>query len=916
MTGTKGWHQRDAAELLDALGSSELGLSLDAASERLREYGPNELTEKAKKTAFMMFLDQFRDFMILVLIAAAVISGFIGEVSDTIAIIVIVVLNAVIGFIQEYRAEQAMAALKKMSAPSATVMRNGAPVIVASSELVPGDIVLLEAGNVVPADARLIRSVQLKIEEAALTGESVPVEKSTAVLHDEHLPLGDRTNMAFKGTYVTYGRGTGLITATGMDTELGRIASMLQESGEIRTPLQRRLALFGRKLAFAVLAICAVVFAVGIIRGEAPMLMLLTAISLAVAAIPEALPAVITISLALGAKKLVKQNALIRKLPAVETLGSVTYICSDKTGTLTLNRMTTEEIYLDGEIRKSSGVRGSRASDINSPDPLDSRYLEPLLFTALAISNDVTEDSSGNVIGDPTEAALYNISLENGFCKKDLEQAYPRIAEIPFDSDRKLMTTIHRVQGAEGSRAQVNNIPGPSNPRTLEPLPFISFTKGAIDVLTDKAPMMLTSQGIVPADRDEIHRVNNRMAADGLRVLGIAMRRWDTLPDNMQHENIESELVLLGLVGIMDPQREEAREAVRICREAGIKPVMISGDHPLTARAIARRLDMLDDDPKAIITGKELEKLSLEEFEEKVEHVTVYARVAPEQKLKIVKALQERGHFVAMTGDGVNDAPALKSADIGIAMGITGTDVSKEASHMILLDDNFATIVKVVREGRKIYDNIRKFIKYLLTTNSGEIWTLFLAPLVGLPIPLLPIHILWINLVTDGLPALALAAEPAEGDVMRRPPRHPKESIFAHGLGYHALWVGLLMAAVVLSVQAWAIKTEHTHWQTMVFTVLCLTQLGHVLAIRSEKQSLFRMGLFSNPYLFGAIAATFILQMATIYVPALNRVFRTEPLTLEELLLTIGMSSVVFVAVEIEKLIRRRTDQGLLTRVS
>ena len=881
------WHQKDVNEVIEELGTSLKGISSEEAQKRLLEYGPNELTEKEKRTVFMMFLDQFRDFMILILIAAAIISGIIGELSDTIAIIVIIVLNAVIGFIQEYRAEKAMAALKKMAAHNAFVLRGGIPANVPASEIVPGDIVLLEAGKVVPADMRIIETAQLKAEEAALTGESMPVEKHVKALHDEMLPVGDRRNMAYKGTAVSYGRGAGIVVATGMDTELGKIATMLQEEEEVKTPLQKRLATFGKNLAFAVLAICAVVFGIGIFRGEPTLLMLLTAISLAVAAIPEALPAVITISLALGAKKLVKQNALIRKLPAVETLGSVTYICSDKTGTLTLNKMTVEEIYVDGKLM-GAGEKGSHSATSDLP-------VFRTMMTALAVSNDAQMDSFGVIIGDPTETAMHDIAKEKGFDKSGLEKEFPRVAEIPFDSDRKCMTTFHKTGTSE---------------KGLSSQPLVSFTKGAMDVLLEKASDILTSEGIKPIDRNEIMQINAKMAADGLRVIGIAMRNWDALPDDMSPENVEISLTIIGLVGIMDPPREEAKEAVSLCKTAGIKPVMITGDHPITAMAIARRIGIIADDvslsARTVITGRELEKLSLEEFEERVEHLRVYARVAPDQKLKIVKALQDKGQFVAMTGDGVNDAPALKRADIGVAMGITGTDVSKEAAHMILLDDNFATIVKAVKEGRKIYDNIRKFIKYLLTTNSGEIWTLFLAPLVGLPIPLLPIHILWVNLVTDGLPALALAAEPAEGDVMSRPPRHPQESIFAYGLGYHAVWVGLLMGAVVLSVQAWAIRTEHAHWQTMVFTVLCLTQLGHVLAIRSEKESLFKIGLFSNKYLLGAVIFTFILQMATVYVPFLNPIFKTEPLTLNELVFTLVLSSVVFFAVEIEKLIRRR----------
>ncbi len=863
------WHQKKIEEVIEELGSSLQGLSSADADKLLLEHGPNELAEKKKRTLFMMFLDQFKDFMILVLIAAAVVSGVIGEAADTIAIIVIVVLNAIIGFVQEYRAEKAMAMLRKMSAQSALVLRDGSPASVPTAQLVPGDVVILETGKIVPADLRLIETAQLKIEEAALTGESLPVEKHTEPLRDEQLSIGDRKNMAYKGTIVSYGRGRGIITASGMATELGKIATMLQEEEEVKTPLQKRLAAFSQKLAVAVLAICAIVFGVGVLRGEEPLLMLLTAISLAVAAIPEALPAVITISLALGAKKMVRQNALIRKLPAVETLGSVTYICSDKTGTLTLNKMTVEEVYAHGAVLPAGELE---------PEPNKD------LLRALALSNDAEEDASSTVIGDPTEVALYAMAKQAGFAKKTLEQDMPRVAEIPFDADRKCMTTLHRWRDGK----------------------FVSFTKGAIDVLLDKLTDSLTDAGLQPVDAGDIQKVNERMAADGLRVLGIAMRTWDALPDDLSPEHVEAGLTLLGLVGMLDPPREEVEEAVGLCKTAGIRPVMITGDHPLTATTIARRLGIIEEDSRAVITGIELDQLSLEEFEERVERIRVYARVAPEQKLKIIKALQDKGQFIAMTGDGVNDAPALKRADIGIAMGITGTDVSKEASHMILLDDNFATIVKAVKEGRRIFDNIRKFIKYTMTSNSGEIWTIFLAPFLGLPIPLLPIHILWINLVTDGLPGLALAAEPAEKGIMVRPPRHPRESIFAQGLGTHILWVGLLMGGVTLFTQAWFLKTGHDGWQTMVFTVLCLSQMGHVLAIRSERESLFSQGLLTNRPLVWAFLLTFGLQMATIYVPQLNPIFRTTPLTLLELGVTLALSSVVFLAVEVEKLFKRR----------
>ncbi|WP_028895651.1 cation-translocating P-type ATPase [Syntrophorhabdus aromaticivorans] len=873
------WHQKSVDDVIGELNSSPAGLSSEETQARIDRYGPNTLQEKRRKSPLMMLLDQFTDFMILVLIGAAIIAGIVGDLSDAIVIVVIVILNAVIGFIQEYRAEKAMAALKKMAAANATVIRDGINVSLPASMLVPGDIVILEAGNVVPADMRLIEVAQLRMDEAALTGESIAVEKHVYALPGEHLSLGDRRNLVFKGTFATYGRGRGIVTATGMETELGRIATMLQEEEEVKTPLQKRLAAFGRKLAFAVLAICLVVFAIGVIRGEPVLLMLLTAISLAVAAIPEALPAVVTVSLALGAKKLVQQKALIRKLPAVETLGSVTYICSDKTGTLTMNRMTVEKVY-----------NGDTTFDRPKPDEEDGEHL---LAMAMALNTDAESREDGSVFGDPTEVALLDMARKYGYEKNKLEALYPRKAEIPFDSDRKCMTTFHTVP--DGSRLS----------RMLGSKGYISITKGAAEVIIDKSIAMAAADGPRAIASDDYRFAQKEMAETGLRILGVAIRTWEAIPAGPSPAEVEANLVMLGLVGMMDPPREEAREAVSMCTQAGINPVMITGDHPITAQVIATRLGIIDDDGQ-VLTGRELDMLSLAEFEEKVNKIRVYARVAPEQKLQIVKALQDKGQFVAMTGDGVNDAPALKRADIGVAMGITGTDVSKEAAAMILLDDNFATIVKAIREGRKIYDNIRKFIKYLLTTNSGEIWTLFLAPLIGLPIPLLPIHILWINLVTDGLPALALSVEHGEEDVMKRPPRHPKESVFAHGLGAHAIWVGLLMAAITLSVLIWETQRGNENWQTMVFTTLCLTQLAHVLAIRSEKESLFRIGLFSNKYLLGAVVLTFALQMATIYVPSLNGIFKTHALTMGELAITIGLSSLVFFAVEIEKLIRRR----------
>jgi len=882
------WHQKDIKEVFEYLKSSSEGLSSDDAAKRLDEYGPNVLQESRKKTPFMMFLDQFRDFMIMILMAAAVVSGMMGEVSDTIAIVVIVILNAIIGFVQEYRAEKAMRALKEMAAPTALVFRDRKPVDINASELVPGDVVLLEAGRIVPADMRLTEAAQIRIEEAALTGESVPVDKTAETLSGGSIPLGDRRNMAFKGTTVSYGRGSGIVISTGMKTELGKIAAMLQGEEEVKTPLQKRLARFGQRLGLAVLAICAVVFITGLLRGEQPLIMFLTAVSLAVAAIPEALPAVVTISLALGAKKMVRQNALVRKLPAVETLGSVTYICSDKTGTLTLNRMTVEEIYVNGKTLKSPDEQ-----ELSSPGPQPAE-----LFYAMALNNDAVQSGDGRIMGDPTETALFEIAERRGFNKNRLERDFPRTAEIPFDSGRKCMTTFHEVR----DRAAIPNTR------------IISFTKGALESVLDKSTHILymgKTVELTDTFRRELISANDRMAGDGLRTLAFAERRWEALPGEITPETAENALTFLGLAGLMDPPREEAKEAVSMCRTAGIKPVMITGDHPLTAKNIAKRLGIISDGD-GVMTGADLDRLSIDKFKERVEKIRVYARVAPEQKIKIVRALQDKGEFVAMTGDGVNDAPALKRADIGVAMGVTGTDVAKESSHMILLDDNFATIVKAVREGRRIFDNIRKFIKYTMTSNSGEIWTIFLPPFLGLPIPLLPIHILWINLVTDGLPGLALAVEPEEKGIMNKPPRHPKESIFAHGLGYHLFWVGLLMGSVSIFTQAWFMKTGETHWQTMVFTVLSLSQMGHVLAIRSETESLFKQGLFSNRPLLGAVLLTFLLQMATIYVPFLNPVFKTAPLTAGELLVSLALSSIVFFAVETEKWVRRRRGRSRL----
>ncbi len=850
------WQCLDIDKILELTGSSLKGLTKEQAALKLAEYGRNELLGKKKKPAWVLFLLQFSDFMIIVLLIAAVIAGIAGDLTDTIIILIIVILNAIVGFVQEYRAEKAIEALKKVAALQVQVIRSGITITAHATELVPGDLVLLEAGNVVPADIRLIETHSLKIDEAALTGESVPAEKIEKRLIETDLPIGDRLNMAFKSTLVTNGRARGVVIATGMLTEIGLIARLLQEEDPV-TPLQKRMSDFGKKLSYIILFICVLLFVIGLLRGEVPLNMLLISISLAVAAIPEALPALITIALSKGAGRLVKKNALVRKLHAVETLGSVTYICSDKTGTLTQNKM--KVAASDSGITESALINGI-----------------PFLYIAAALNNDVKQSSDHSLFGDPTEIALVDFFVEQHSSKmlSLLKNRYPRVAELPFDSDRKCMTTVHRFNDK-----------------------FLVISKGAVESITES----LSKKGNIA----EIHKKADEMAAAGIRVIAFASKIIDSLPEPFNYESVENDLLYAGMVGMIDPPREEVKPAIAECKTAGIQPVMITGDHPATAAAIAKKIGILTE-KDLVVTGRQMQQMDEGELESKVEKIKVYARVSPEQKLNIVKALQAKNHFVSMTGDGVNDAPSLKSANIGIAMGINGTDVSKEAAHMILLDDNFATIVKAVKEGRRIYDNIRKFVKYIMTCNGAEIWTLFMAPLLGLPIPLLPVHILWINLVTDGLPGLALASEKAEKDIMKRPPRKANESLFAEGIAYHIIWVGLLMAGVTLGTQAWALGIGNSHWQTMVFTVLSLSQLGHVLAIRSDREFLYRQSPFSNLPLLGAILLTFILQLAVIYFPVANTIFKTQPLSLIELVICIGLSAIVFHAVEMEKWVKQQ----------
>ena len=910
----KTWYQFDVQEVMDALGSNAAqGLSSDAAAKLLQKHGPNELIDRGLKSPWKILWEQFTSLMVLILIVAAVISGILGERIDVIVIMIIVVLNAALGFTQEYRAEKSIAALKKMAVPKVRVKRDGRVREIPAQELVPGDIILLESGNTVPADARVIESVNLRALEAILTGESEPVEKVIGAIPKEGLALGDQQNMLFMGTVIPFGRGSAIITETGMRTELGKIAELIQSVEDEMTPLQKKLDQFGKLLALIALGIVALVFIEGLLSGEDLGILLRTSISMAVAVVPEGLPAVVTIALALGAQRMLKRQALIRKLPAVETLGSVTVICSDKTGTLTENKMTVTildvaENRLDFMENLKDFSPSITSSDAAHPIILGSDAAA-ILLSCGALCNDAflepSEDDpeSFSAVGDPTEGALVIAAAKVGLIKNALEDFFPRVAELPFDSDRKRMTTLHQITDRSPKLLQ------PTMERLshhLRDLKYLAITKGAVDGLLDISSQVWIN-GVIQEMSEEwrkrIRNSNDMMAKDGMRVLGVAFRSMENADINLENDPLESNLVFVGMFGMIDPARPEASEAVTTARTAGIHPVMITGDHPLTAMNIARKLGIARND--LIMTGRDLAAITTEELEKTVENISVYARVSPEHKMKIITALQNLGHIVAMTGDGVNDAPALKKADIGVAMGITGTDVSKEASDMVLLNDNFATIVAAVEEGRRIYDNIRKFIKYTMTSNFGEIVTMLAAPLFGMPIPLVPLQILWINLVTDGVPGLALSVEQAELNTMKRPPHNPNENILGRGLVLDILWIGFLMGIISLLSGFTLWQNGQESWRTMIFTTLTLSQMGNALAIRSDYDSLFKIGLFSNKAMLASVLLTFILQMAVIYIPFFQDIFDTVALTPQELAISLAISTIVFFSVETAKWIKR-----------
>jgi P-type Ca2+ transporter type 2C len=883
------WHQQNADSVLGELRvDADRGLDVAEAERRLAQAGANEIPDRSRRGALTVLGHQFASLMVLILIAAGSVSAALGDTPDAAAILAIVLLNALLGFRQECLAEQALAALRKLSRPAARVLRDGRVREVPSRDLVPGDIVLLEAGNVVSADGRLLEAIRLRSQESVLTGESEPVDKDAGLLLPGAAPLGDRRNMIYSGTLVTHGRGRAVITGTGIRTELGRIAELIRTAKRNKTPLELRLDQMSRRMATIALALVTLVFVLGVWRGTDLKRMFLTSVSLAVAAVPEGLPAVVTIALALGAQRMLRRNALVRNLSAVETLGSVTVICTDKTGTLTENRMRVTAAVAGGREFALGGAINSEAQDLL------------LLLAGGALCNDAHLEPS---VGDPMEVALAEAAQEAGLETSQLDRLLPRVSEIPFDSQRKRMTTLHRLMAPQdrGSRDCFELLLSAGT----FPLAYVAVTKGAVDgmlAVCDSAWREGRAEPLTQDQRKEILSTLDGLAERGLRVLGIAFRPLHAI--DLDSGQVERDLIFIGMVGLTDPARPEVPAALEVCRRAGIRPIMITGDYPLTSRYVAEQVGL--SRTARVLTGEQLVHLAASELDKAVQDASVFARVTPEHKLMIVESLQRQGHIVAMTGDGVNDAPALKKADIGVAMGRTGSDVARGAATIVLQDDNFATIVAAVEEGRVIFDNLRKFVRYMLASNSGEMWVMLLAPLIGMPLPLLPLQILWMNLVTDGLPALALALEPSEKDTMRRPPRRPDQGIFAGGLPWWILWVGCFLGTVALAGGYGLWHAGRDTWQTMLFTVLTLSQISLAFAVRSERESLFRQPFFSNQALLGASALTVVLQLAVVYAPAGRALFHTVALPPGELILCAALSTAVFWAVEAEKRFARR----------
>ncbi|GAA0816592.1 cation-translocating P-type ATPase [Clostridium tertium] len=871
------WFNKSSEEIIKELSSNVInGLSSADAKLILEKNGPNKLQGKKKKSTFQLFLSQINDAMIYILLVAAVISAIVGEISDAIIILIVIFVNAIIGVIQESKAEKALEALKSMSTPKALVKRDSSIIEIPSEEVVVGDIVIIDAGRYIPADLRLIESANLKIEESAFTGESVPAEKNSDIINEENdVPIGDQHNMAFMSTLATYGRGTGIVIATGMDTQIGKIAKMLDAEDENTTPLQKKLAQLGKTLGFAAVGISIVMFIVSMFQGRDFLEMFMTSISLAVAAIPEGLPAIVAIVLALGVQRMIKENAIIRKLPSVETLGSVNIICSDKTGTLTINKMTVKKFYINGETKNLEEI------DIKNDE-------SKLLVDGMILCNDATS-KDGVQTGDPTEVALIDVGNKINIFKEDLNKAHKRVNEIPFDSDRKLMTTVNTYDKG-----------------------FNVFTKGAIDSILKISNKILINGEIKDFTKEEKEKVlmaSNLMSDDALRVLALGYKVIDT--EHVAIDDLEKDLIFVGLMGMIDPPREEVKGSIQVSKNAGIRTIMITGDHKNTAVAIAKELGIANDISEAM-SGSEIDTYSDEEFTKIVNNYRVFARVSPEHKVKIVKAFKAHGNIVSMTGDGVNDAPSLKAADIGVAMGITGTDVAKGAADMVLTDDNFTTIVSAVEEGRNIFNNIKKSILFLLSCNLGEVVALFVAILLNWAAPLLPIHILWVNLITDSFPALSLGVDPGDKGVMELPPRNPKESLFAGRMGKLLILNGILIGANTLFafvLGEYLYPDSLRHAQTMAFVVLSVSQLFYSLAMRNETKSLFQVGVFKNKWLIGSVLLGILLQLAIITIPFTASVFKVYPLTLTDWGIVILISLIPFVINEIIKIFFRMKDK-------